>query len=107
MSTVACPTLPFSVVDQLGTVEVHGEVDILSSPALRLALDRALGEWTSVVVDLRPCSFLDCSGLALLVAAHERSLREGVDLEILCGADDPSQLLFDLAVPGLLPTRTL
>jgi len=52
---------------------VHGELDIATSPVLDEALARARGtDATSIVVDLRSLSFIDSTGLHVLVR-HARA----------------------------------
>ena len=52
---------------------VHGELDIATSPLLDEALARARGtDATSIVVDLRSLSFIDSTGLHVLVR-HARA----------------------------------
>ena len=54
-------------------LEVHGEVDMASAPALRRRVDAALGDGTSaLVVDLCAADHLDSSGLSELIGAHQR-----------------------------------
>jgi anti-sigma B factor antagonist len=55
-------------------VAVNGEIDVHTGPALRehLLSTFANGEDT-VVVDLSQVSFLDSSGLGVLVTAHKRA----------------------------------
>jgi anti-anti-sigma factor len=55
------------------TIELEGELDIASAPAL----EQLLGEvehdrWPTVVVDLRHLSFIDSSGIRVLLAANRR-----------------------------------
>lgn len=58
----------------LGTVvvAVAGEVDMATAPALYAALTDALATHRPAVldVDLSACTFLDCSGIRVLLAAH-------------------------------------
>jgi anti-anti-sigma factor len=93
---------PYCFVERSSVVELHGEVDLLAAPELRAVLDRAIDRWRVVAVDLRPCAFLDCCGLAALVAARDRADREDKRLAVVCGRRDPAQRLFDLAVPGFV-----
>jgi anti-sigma B factor antagonist len=61
---------------------VSGEADIASSPALRSALETALDESAQeVCLDLCATTFMDSSGLHVLVDAHR--LAEG-RLTIVC-----------------------
>ncbi|MDW8804553.1 STAS domain-containing protein [Streptomyces scabiei] len=53
---------------------LHGELDLLAVPALSAALDALTAvPRPDVVVDLRPVSFVDCSGLGVLCRAYNRT----------------------------------
>jgi anti-sigma B factor antagonist len=64
-------------------VSVNGEIDVHTGPALRDHLLSAFahGEDT-VVVDLAQVSFLDSSGLGVLVTAHKRARTTDGELRI-------------------------
>ena len=68
---------------QWRVVNVNGEIDIHTGPALRDHLLSAFrhGEDT-VIVDLSQVSFLDSSGLSVLVAAHKRARTTDGELRI-------------------------
>jgi anti-anti-sigma factor len=61
-------------------IEVEGELDLAVSDQLRAALERAQEESCHVLLGFGACSFIDSSGLAVLVAAgrsladHDRQL---------------------------------
>ena len=55
---------------------VSGELDVASSPGLRAALDRVdPTPARRLVLDLAGLSFIDVTGLSLLVRAQQRALR--------------------------------
>lgn len=57
-------------------MSIDGEIDLLTAPTLRDRLMKPIDEGvTQLVVDMSNVSFLDSSGLGVLVAAHKR-LRE-------------------------------
>jgi anti-anti-sigma factor len=60
-------------------VEVRGEIDILTASPLSARLDAlTAGPCPDLVLDLRPMTFIDCSGLRLLCRARNRVLaRQG------------------------------
>jgi anti-sigma B factor antagonist len=60
-------------------VVVAGEVDLATAPALHAALVEALTTYmpTVVHIDLSACTFLDCSGIRVLVAAHSTAQASG------------------------------
>ena len=64
-------------------VRVAGEVDIQTSPVLHEHLTRVLDEGhTSIVVDLTDVSFLDSTGLSVLIAGLKRCQGSGGDLRV-------------------------
>lgn len=72
-------------------VEVHGEIDIMGVLEVGPPLDAATGgAAATVVIDLTPTTFLDCSGLALLARAHRRTGERGARLRLVC--TDPAVL---------------
>jgi anti-anti-sigma factor len=112
MDPSVTPSPPFDVtVDPDRTVvrvAPAGELDMAS----RGALDARLQElwesgWTSVVVDLRGLTFMDSSGVHLLLDHHRRASAAGARLSFidgtptvartlrLCGVDE----LFDYVQP--------
>lgn len=75
-----------TVIGDAVVVHVVGEVDMTTAPQLECELERAFdqaGADTPLVVDLAPVSFLASAGLAALVRAHQRSLREGRSLRMV------------------------
>ena len=65
-------------------VVVSGEVDMATAPALRSELLSAITARAplAIEVDLAGCTFLDCSGLGVLVAARARALATSCELRI-------------------------
>ena len=60
------------------TIRVSGEVDLATSPKLRDACLRAITESAGpVTIDLGEVTFLDSSGISVLVQAHQRLGAEG------------------------------
>jgi anti-sigma B factor antagonist len=55
-------------------VQVHGEIDIASAPALRdVFIDvLAASPATHLIVDLSDVEFLDSTGIGVIVGAHRR-----------------------------------
>ena len=84
MSSFTTPSPSFSVehreAGRRTIVAVSGEIDIASSPALRSALEAALNA-DDLWVDLSETSFMDSSGLQVLLDIHRR--REG-RLTVVC-----------------------
>jgi anti-anti-sigma factor len=80
---------PFAVDVQrrsdVAIVRPHGELDMATAETLRAALD-AVENAGRLVLDLRGLSFVDSSGLHLLVALHERAQRDGFQLTLIAPA---------------------
>ncbi len=69
-------------------LNVSGEIDLISGPRLRAALDEVLDDpraraLTGVVLDLSAVTFLGSAGLAVLVDAHEHATQRGISLKIV------------------------
>jgi anti-sigma B factor antagonist len=66
-------------------VAVQGEVDLSRVPALEQALDEAiLASEGAFVIDLCDVTFLDSSGVSVLVHARALLGREDRDLAVIC-----------------------
>ena len=65
-------------------VEIGGELDIAAAPRLRESLLRILREQgPTICVDLRGLTFLDCSGVNVLLATARRAWLEGGCLRVV------------------------
>jgi anti-anti-sigma factor len=105
---------PFAVEvqrrDAVAIVQPCGELDLVSVETLRAALD-GIRSTERLVLDLRGLSFMDSTGVQLLVALHRRAQRDGLQLTLvapaapvdraiqLCGLDQT--LLFAAAVDAV------
>ncbi len=79
--------------EALGTVvTVAGELDVASSQALEREL-AALNEVVLVVVDLRPLTFIDSTGLGVLVRAHQLAQQQGRRFGLVRGNGQVDRLL--------------
>ena len=68
--------------DDVATVQPRGELDVGTVETLRAAVD-GIGGAGRLVLDLRGLSFIDSTGLHLLVALHQRAQREGFELALV------------------------
>ncbi len=76
-----------------------GELDLSTVDALQTELEDALAaSWRTVVLDLRGVSFVDSTGLSLLLRAHERFQEQGVDFAII---EDPGPVRRMLEIAGV------
>jgi anti-sigma B factor antagonist len=68
--------------DGVATVEPYGELDLVTTETLQATLDD-IESPARLVLDLRGLSFIDSTGLRLLVALHQRSQSEGFELTLV------------------------
>ena len=85
---MAHPT-PFDVTaterDGLATVAVMGELDCDTAPRLSQVLASLADPGRVILVDLSQTEFMDCAGIAPLVAAHRRQRPSREPDTWLCG----------------------
>jgi anti-sigma B factor antagonist len=94
-----------SRIDGENVVTVWGEVDVLTAPHLRRALEAVLRQsGHRLVVDLAHLEFIDGSGLRVLGAALERCRASGGDLAIRSA---PAVALKLLRITGLAEALTI
>jgi anti-sigma B factor antagonist len=89
-------------VAHLGDTDVVspiGDIDIATAPTVREAM-LAIGGGHRLVLDLRGVSFMDTSGLQLLVEGRRRALAEGGEFAIV---DGPAPVQRVIEVAGLAP----
>lgn len=95
------PTFKLTEKDlQPGCREIHleGELDLAVADRLTDALDRAVSEQNRVVIGLERCTFIDSTGIAIIVKAHRELAQQGRVLTVY-GASD--QVLRILSITGL------
>ncbi|MEV0258307.1 STAS domain-containing protein [Streptomyces sp. NPDC050732] len=72
-------------LDHAIVIEMHGELDVVAYQRMAPLLDAVTaGSEPLVIVDLTPVTFLDCSGLSLLMRAHRRVTHRGGRLRLVC-----------------------
>ena len=84
-------------------IEVGGEVDMLTSPQLRVAVLEQFAEGAGVelvVLALDDVVFLGTSGLAVLIEVRDTAHSAGVELRLACTA---RRVMRPLAIAGLVP----
>jgi anti-anti-sigma factor len=75
-------------------IKVSGELDLASSPALEVELERASETGGPViVVDLARLEFMDSTGLSVLVRAHQRAGQTGQRFGLINGSQQVQRLL--------------
>lgn len=88
------PMLSVSVTSGWTVVSVEGECDVVSSPALRDALAAASGG-LGVVVDLTRVTFIDSTGLGVLIIGQKRVERDGRAFRVVVSSPHIRQI-FDV-----------
>jgi anti-anti-sigma factor len=99
-STVRCERR-----DGTAVITVGGELDLDSADSLRQVLNSPEAQAPTVVLDLRTVSFIDSSGLSVVVGEHRRVTAAGARFLVAAGGARAVQRLFDLT--GLAAVITL
>jgi anti-sigma B factor antagonist len=91
-------------LDGVAVVAVRGEVDLVTSPQLAAVVEEAIldhGAPRPLLVDLDECTFMDSTGLAILLRAQDR-LGDDPGLAIVCLEGGPPARLLELAARSVL-----
>src|SRR4051794_16235048 len=76
----------------------EGELDLYAARALAPELNEATGAThPRVIVDLSGVTFIDSSGLGLILQAHQRLQRQGRDFRVVAPQGSAAAVLIDLA----------
>jgi anti-sigma B factor antagonist len=79
--------------EHAAVLKVTGELDLATSPALEAEVERAAAGSELVILDLRGVSFMDSTGLSLLVKAQRRAEELGRRLAVVRGGAQVQRLL--------------
>jgi anti-sigma B factor antagonist len=78
----------------VAVLALSGELDILRTPRLRVAINEALrARPAALVIDLCEVSFVDSTALALLLNAQRRATHQGIVMELVCDVARTLELL--------------
>jgi len=98
--------MPFAVEvqwrDDLAIVQPSGELDVATVETLRAALNGVEGGG-HLLLDLRGLSFIDSTGLHLLVALHQRARNHGFQLTLLAPAAPVDRAIRVCGLDAALP----
>jgi anti-anti-sigma factor len=84
-------------------VRLDGELDMSGAFVLEPALDRLVADPPGhVTFDLRGLEFVDSTGLATLIGAHERLGAAGVGTRFVRGSDDVQRIFTIAGFDGVL-----
>ena len=85
-------------------LEVQGEVDLYTSSQLREAIVRLTEEDENrIVVDLNNVSFMDSSGLGVLVAGLKRARERGGELALVFGEGSVQKVIGITGLDKIFP----
>lgn len=79
-------------------VQISGELDLAVAGQLDEVLTAAVGQCSQILVGLERCDFIDSSGIAVILRAHNRMQEEGKRLVVYAPT---SQVLRVLSMTGL------
>ena len=74
-----------------------GEIDLATSPHLRAELLKPEADAPKIVLDLRQVTFIDSSGLGVIVGQQKRSQEEGSSFSIAVDGASAVQRILDLS----------
>lgn len=80
-------------------VQISGELDLAVAGQLDELLTAAVEECNQILVGLEGCTFMDSSGIAVILRAHNRMQEEGKQLVVYSPTD---QVLRVLSMTGLI-----
>lgn len=89
--------------DGRARVTLNGELDIAGIDHARSELDAALGDVSTLLIDIDGLTFMDSTGLRMLIEIVAQARLEGRELQITRGSP-PVRRLFEIAgVEAVLP----
>ena len=80
-------------------VQIEGELDLAVAGRLDEILSNAAAEYSRVLVGLEGCDFIDSSGIAVILRAHNRMEEDGHRLAVYAPTD---QVLRVFSMTGLI-----
>jgi len=79
-------------------IQIEGELDLAVAGQLEEVLNAAAQSYKRVLVGLQNCTFIDSSGIAVILRAHQRMREDGHYLVVYAPTD---QVLRVLSMTGL------
>jgi anti-anti-sigma factor len=93
-----------AVSSDAARIVVGGEIDLATGPALRDALAEQMGHGQAVVLDLSGVTFIDSSGLAVLIEAVTAAKVDGWSLGVVSNLPPAVRRLLELTgLEAVLP----
>ncbi|MFF8092878.1 STAS domain-containing protein [Streptomyces sp. NPDC016675] len=91
-----------TVIDGIRVLALAGEIDHDTGGQLRQALDAAGTDRPRIVLDMRQVTFMDSSGINILIAAHQDIATSGGWLRLAAPADAVLRVLRLVGVDQLI-----
>jgi anti-anti-sigma factor len=90
-------TIQVEVRNGVTRLGLSGELDLATAPELDVELEQAerVPAVDAIMLDLRGLTFLDGSGLSVILAAHDRASQNGHQL-LVVGTRPPARLVFEV-----------
>jgi len=82
---------------------VAGDIDVSTVSRLRECLFELAGDGQTLIVDLNRITFIDSSGLGVLVGAARRADQHGASLNMVCSRPEIRKLLWLTGVDRRIP----
>lgn len=82
-----------TALNQTCVLMLEGDLDAAACEELTPTVEKMPGTWKRVVLDLRGVSYMDSSGVGLLVFLYKRLQHHQVSLHLVCGEGQPRALL--------------
>jgi anti-sigma B factor antagonist len=90
------PTIRVSFADDVAVLHVVDDLDMANAPEVRSRALTAIDDgWSTLVIDLTGCDFIDSVGLGTLVAILRRARSRGGDVSVVAPFE-PQRRLFEL-----------
>lgn len=87
-------------------IAVGGEIDLANSGQLACYVKRVRRPGDHVVFDLTEVSFLDCSGLRVLISSHRQATADNAGVRLAGVRGVPARLLQLVRLQALLPVHS-
>ena len=85
-------------------VRLYGEFDLSGEERLNVLLEELADERpATLVIDLRALTFIDSTGLRVLVSVMNDASRDGFDFAVLCNEGSVRTVLRETGLDGFLP----
>ena len=95
--------LTLDLEDDVVRLALAGELDVCTAKAVRAQLDALEPGFSRLVVDLRRLTFMDSTGVRLLLDVHDAAGRDGHELVVVNGSRPVARVLELTGVDRLLP----